>query len=96
MVYKNFAGSNEEVSLLGFGCWGIGKSMWIGAEDSESKKALHKAIEQGVTLFDTAYVYGMGHSEKLVGEVEKESGKKLFIASKVPSKKFEWPAKDSS
>ena len=60
MVYKNFAGSNEEVSLLGFGCWGIGKSMWIGAEDSESKKALHKAIEQGVTLFDTAYVYGMG------------------------------------
>jgi aryl-alcohol dehydrogenase-like predicted oxidoreductase len=96
MVYKNFAKPDEEVSLLGFGCWGIGKSMWIGAEDSESKKALHKAIEQGVTLFDTAYVYGVGHSEKLVGEAEKESGKKLFIASKVPSKKYEWPAKDSS
>ncbi|PIS44898.1 MAG: aldo/keto reductase, partial [Ignavibacteria bacterium CG08_land_8_20_14_0_20_37_9] len=62
MIYKNFARSNEEVSLLGFGCWGIGKSMWVGAEDPESKKALHKAIEQGVTLFDTAYVYGMGHS----------------------------------
>jgi len=96
MVYKNFAKSEELVSQLGFGCWGIGKSMWIGTEDSESKKALHKAIEQGVTLFDTAYVYGMGHSEKLVGEVEKESGKKLFVASKIPSKKFEWPAKDSS
>ena len=96
MIYKNFARSNEEVSLLGYGCWGIGKSMWIGAEDAESKKALHKAVEQGVTLFDTAYVYGMGHSEKLVGEVEKESGKHLFVASKIPSKKFEWPAKDSS
>lgn len=96
MRYKKFAKLDEEVSLLGFGCWGIGKSMWIGAEDTESKKALHKAIEKGVTLFDTAYVYGMGHSETLVGEVEKESGKKLFIASKVPSKKFEWPAKDSS
>ncbi|MCX6151123.1 MAG: aldo/keto reductase [Ignavibacteriales bacterium] len=96
MLYKNFAKTNIQVSQLGYGCWGIGKSMWIGAEDSESKKALHKAIEEGINLFDTALVYGDGHSEKLVGEVEKESGKDLFIASKIPSKKFEWPAKDSS
>lgn len=96
MVYKNFAKTNSDVSLLGFGCWGIGKAMWIGAEDDESKKALHKAIELGINLFDTALVYGDGHSEQLVGEVEKESGECLFIASKIPSKKFEWPAKDSS
>jgi aryl-alcohol dehydrogenase-like predicted oxidoreductase len=96
MVYKNFAKTDIKVSLLGFGCWGIGKSMWIGAEDKESKKALHRAIEEGVNLFDTALVYGDGHSEKLVGEVEKESGKQLFIASKIPSRKNEWPAKDSS
>jgi len=96
MVYKNFAKSEEKVSSLGFGCWGIGKSMWIGAEDSESKKALHKAIDEGITLFDTALVYGNGHSEKLVGEVEKESGKNIFVASKIPSMKYEWPAKDSS
>lgn len=96
MVYKKFAKSDEKVSQLGFGCWGIGKSMWIGAEDIESKKALHRAIEEGITLFDTALVYGNGHSEQLVGEVEKESGKTLFIASKVPSKKLEWPASDNS
>lgn len=96
MKYKKFAGSEEEVSLLGFGAWGIGKTMWIGAEDSESKKALHRAIEEGVNLFDSALVYGNGHSEKLIGEVEKESGKKLFITSKIPSKKFEWPAHDNS
>ncbi len=96
MLYNNFAKSDIKVSRLGFGCWGIGKSMWIGAEDSTSKKALHKAIEEGVNLFDTALVYGNGHSEKLLGEVERESGKQLFIASKIPSKKLEWPAKDSS
>ncbi|MCX8011420.1 MAG: aldo/keto reductase [Ignavibacteria bacterium] len=96
MVYKTFSKSEEKLSLLGFGCWGIGKTMWIGAEDNESKRALHKAIELGVNFFDTALVYGSGHSEKLVGEVEKESGAKLFIASKIPSKKLEWPARDSS
>jgi aryl-alcohol dehydrogenase-like predicted oxidoreductase len=96
MIYKSFAHSDEKVSLLGYGAWGIGKTMWIGAEDGESKRSLHRAIESGVTLFDSALVYGNGHSEKLLGEVEKKSGKKLFITSKIPSKKFEWPARDSS
>lgn len=96
MQKVKFAKSNEEVSRLGFGCWGIGKSMWIGAEDNESKQALHLAIENGINFFDTALVYGNGHSEKLVGEVERESGQKLFVATKVPSKLMEWPAKDTS
>ena len=96
MMTKNFGRSKEKISLLGFGCWGIGKSMWIGADDVESKKVLHKAIDEEINFFDTALVYGNGHSEKLVGEVERESGKKLFIASKVPSKKNEWPASSNS
>lgn len=96
MIYRSFARSDEKVSLLGYGAWGIGKTMWIGAEDKESKRSLHRAVESGVTLFDSALVYGNGHSEKLIGEVEKEVGKKLFITSKIPSKKFEWPASDSS
>ncbi len=96
MIMKNFGRSKEKVSLLGFGCWGIGKSMWIGADDAESKKVLRKAVDEGINFFDTAFVYGNGHSEKLVGEVEKESGKKLFIASKIPSKKSEWPASSGS
>lgn len=96
MENRKFAKSDKEISLLGFGCWGIGKSMWIGADDTESKKALHRAIDEGINFFDTALVYGMGHSEKLVGEIEKESGKKLFVASKVPPENMEWPAADSS
>jgi len=96
MEYKKIAKSDEKVSRLGFGSWGIGKTFWIGAEDNESKKALHKAIESGINFFDSALVYGNGHSERLIGEVEKESGKDLFITSKIPSKKFEWPAKYNS
>lgn len=96
MQYKPFAKSELKLSLLGFGAWGIGKTMWIGAEDKESKQALHKAIELGVNFFDSALVYGNGHSEKLIGEVEREAGKPLIIASKIPSKKFEWPARDDS
>lgn len=93
---KNFAKADIKISLLGFGCWGIGKSMWIGADDAESKKALHRAVENGINFFDTALVYGNGHSETLVGEVEKESGKNLFIASKVPPKNMVWPAPDNA
>jgi aryl-alcohol dehydrogenase-like predicted oxidoreductase len=96
MEFRNFARTDQKISLLGYGAWGIGKSMWIGADDVESKKSLHRAIAEGVNLIDTALVYGNGHSEKLVGEVERESGKKLFIASKLPSKKMEWPAYDKS
>ncbi|TFH01855.1 MAG: aldo/keto reductase [Calditrichales bacterium] len=96
MDFKKFAGSDIDVSLLGFGAWGIGRSMWIGAKDKESKIALHRAIESGVNFFDSALVYGNGHSEKLLGEVEKEYGQPLFITSKIPSKRFEWPARDAS
>ncbi len=96
MVLKKFGKSDEKISLLGFGCWGIGKSMWVGADDKESQKALLKAIDEEINFFDTALAYGNGHSENLVGEIEKESGKKLFIASKIPSKKNEWPASPTS
>lgn len=96
MIMKNFANSNDKVSQLGYGCWGIGKAMWGGADDQESKRSLLRAIDEGINFFDTALVYGRGHSEKLVGEAERESGKKLFIASKIPSKKNEWPASDYS
>jgi aryl-alcohol dehydrogenase-like predicted oxidoreductase len=96
MIRKIFKRSKEEVSILGFGCWGIGKAEWIGADDKESMKVLLKAIDEGINIFDTALAYGKGHSEKLVGEAEKESKKKIFIATKIPSKKREWPASDYS
>ncbi len=94
MEYRHFDKSQENVSRLGVGTWGMGKTMWIGADDAESKRVLHTAIEQGINFFDSALVYGMGHSEKLLGEVEKEAGKPLFITTKIPPKNFRWPAKE--
>jgi aryl-alcohol dehydrogenase-like predicted oxidoreductase len=96
MVYNNFSHSDRKISLLGYGAWGIGGSMWIGAKDTESKQVLHRAIEEGINFFDSALVYGNGHSEKLLGEVERESGQTLFITSKIPPKNYQWPAKDNS
>ncbi|NOX89424.1 MAG: aldo/keto reductase [Calditrichaeota bacterium] len=96
MEYRNFDKSERKVSRLGVGTWGMGKTFWIGADDAESKRVLRKAIDEGINFFDSALVYGMGHSEKLLGEAEKESGRQLFITSKIPSKKFEWPAKEDS
>lgn len=92
MRTKIFGNTGKEISILGFGCWGIGKSDWVGAEDNESKKVLIKAMNEGIIFFDTALAYGNGHSEILLGEAEKEFGKQVFIATKIPSKKREWPA----
>jgi len=96
MLKKIFNKSSVEISVLGFGCWGIGKGDWIGADDKESKETLIKAIDKGINFFDTALAYGKGHSERLLGEAEKESGKNIFIATKIPSKKSEWPAAHNS
>jgi len=96
MEYRKFAKSDVKISRLGFGGWGIGGTMWIGAEDKESKRVLHKAVDSGINFFDSAFVYGNGKSEQLVGQVEKESGKELFITSKIPPKNYQWPAQDET
>jgi aryl-alcohol dehydrogenase-like predicted oxidoreductase len=96
MEYRTFAKSNEKISRLGFGGWGIGGTMWIGAEDKESKRTLRKAIESGINFFDSAFVYGNGKSEQLISQVEKESGKELFITTKIPPKNYQWPTKDTT
>jgi len=81
------------VSELGFGAWGIGKSGWIGADDEESGRALRRALELGVTFIDTAYGYGDGHSERLVGAAVRAAGGDVRVASKIPPKNRQWPAR---
>jgi aryl-alcohol dehydrogenase-like predicted oxidoreductase len=83
------------VSEVGYGAWGIGGSMWLGAEDQESLRALNRAIDLGVNFIDTAAVYGNGHSERLVGKVVRERDERIVVASKVPPKNAEWPARTS-
>ncbi len=92
MRYTKLGRTGLNVSQLGFGAWGIGKSMWIGAEDDESMRALRGAIEHGVNFLDTARGYGDGHSEELVGAAVRESAETVYVATKVPPKNGRWPA----
>jgi len=95
MNYRRFGRTGWQVSDIGYGMWGMGA--WTGSDDAESLAALQRSIDLGCNFFDTAWVYGNGHSEKLLGEVlRKNSGKKLYIATKVPPKNHEWPARASA
>lgn len=81
-----------QVSEIGFGAWGIGGGMWVGEQDEESLRALHRAIDLGVNFIDTALGYGRGHSESLVGRVVRERREPVFVATKIPPKNQVWPA----
>jgi aryl-alcohol dehydrogenase-like predicted oxidoreductase len=83
-----------EVSEIGYGAWGIGKTMWLGADDDESLRALNRAVDLGVNLIDTALGYGNGHSEQLVGRVARERSEEIVVATKIPPKNGIWPAPD--
>lgn len=92
MRYRQLGRTGLEVSELGFGAWGIGKFMWIGADDDESLRALARAFELGVNVVDTALGYGDGHSETLVGRAVRATSDPVYVATKVPPKNYEWPA----
>ena len=84
-----------EVSEIGFGAWGIGKSEWVGADDAQSIRTLHAARDAGINFFDTALAYGDGHSEALLATAFGKSSE-VVIASKVPPKNLVWPAQPES
>jgi aryl-alcohol dehydrogenase-like predicted oxidoreductase len=92
MYYRKLGRTGLEVSEIGFGAWGIGKGMWVGASDDASVKALHRAFDLGLNFVDTALRYGDGHSEKLVGTAIKERSEQIYVASKVPPMNGQWPA----
>lgn len=90
MNFRKFGNTDLQVSEIGFGAWAIGGAAKIGntaigwgeADDNESKKAIHAALDAGINFFDTADFYGLGHSEKLLGLVLKGQ-KDVIIATKV-------------
>lgn len=83
MIYKQFKTlNNEKLSSVGFGCWAIGGT-WNNTEDQKSIETIKKAVELGINFFDVAPIYGMGHSEKILGEALKDYDRSsLFIATK--------------
>jgi aryl-alcohol dehydrogenase-like predicted oxidoreductase len=94
MNQRTLGRSGLQVSEIGYGAWGIGGSMWLGAEDQESLRALHRAADLGLNLIDTALAYGDGHSEELVGKVAREREERIVVATKIPPKNGRWPAPD--
>jgi aryl-alcohol dehydrogenase-like predicted oxidoreductase len=92
MHLRKLGRTGIEVSEVGYGAWGIGGSKWLGAEDEESLRALHTAIDLGVNFIDTALGYGQGHSEQLVGRVVRERAERVHVATKIPPKNGVWPA----
>jgi aryl-alcohol dehydrogenase-like predicted oxidoreductase len=80
------------VAEIGYGMWGMGG--WTGSDDRQSHESLDAAIAGGCNFFDTAWAYGSGHSERLLGEaVRRHAGTRLYIATKVPPKNFKWPGR---
>ena len=93
MNYRKLGRTNFQISEIGYGAWGIGGVQWLGGTDDESLTALRRAIELGVNFIDTALAYGDGHSERLVGQVVRDAGRRIYVATKVPPKNQLWPAR---
>jgi aryl-alcohol dehydrogenase-like predicted oxidoreductase len=92
MKYRPFGRLGWPVSEIGYGMWGMGG--WTGSDDEESMQALERAVALGCNFFDTAWAYGRGHSERLLGQlVRRHPDKKLYTATKIPPKNFKWPSR---
>lgn len=92
MNYRKFGRTGWMVSEVGYGMWGMGG--WTGSDDQESLKSLQRSVELGCNFFDTAWGYGEGHSEGLLGQlVRANPGKKFYTATKIPPKNFMWPSR---
>jgi aryl-alcohol dehydrogenase-like predicted oxidoreductase len=92
MRYRSFGRLGWLVSQVGYGMWGL--AGWTGSDDDETSAALERAVELGCSFFDTAWAYGNGHSERLLGRlVRNHPGQELCVATKVPPKNFKWPSR---
>jgi aryl-alcohol dehydrogenase-like predicted oxidoreductase len=92
MQYRQFGRTGWQVSEIAFGAWQLGGD-WGAVDDDASIRTLLYAFDRGVNLVDTAYIYGNGHSEEVIGRaLRKWSGHKIYVATK--AQPVEWPAPD--
>ncbi len=92
MRYRRFGRAGWDVGEVGYGMWGMGG--WSGSDDEESLRSLQRAVDLGCNFFDTAWAYGEGHSEGLLGRlVRANPDKRLYTASKIPPKNRKWPSR---
>src|SRR5690606_1086291 len=80
------------VGEVGYGMWGMGS--WTGSDDDESIESLQLAVDLGCNFFDTAWAYGAGHSERLLGQLVRDNPqRRLYVATKIPPLNRAWPAR---
>jgi aryl-alcohol dehydrogenase-like predicted oxidoreductase len=92
MKYRRLGRAGWQVSEIGYGMWGMGS--WSGSDDEESMASLQHAVNLGCNFFDTAWAYGAGHSEGLLGQlVRANPDKRLYTATKIPPKNLQWPSR---
>jgi aryl-alcohol dehydrogenase-like predicted oxidoreductase len=91
MKYRRLGRTAFAVSEMAHGLWGM--SGWSGSDDRQSLQALQLAVDLGCNFFDTAWAYGNGNSDSLLGEIiARNPGKRLYAASKIPPLNDKWPA----
>jgi aryl-alcohol dehydrogenase-like predicted oxidoreductase len=90
MNYRKLGRVGFDVSEIGYGLWGMGG--WSGSDDCESLEALQLGVDLGCNFFDTAWTYGDGRSDRLLGEIlSRNPGKRVYAASKIPPLNGKWP-----
>lgn len=94
MEYATFPSFEKKISRIGLGTWAIGGWMWGGSKVKKSINTIHKALDKGITLIDTAPAYGMGRSEEIIGRALEDYGnrEKIVIATKVG---IEWDEEEN-
>jgi aryl-alcohol dehydrogenase-like predicted oxidoreductase len=91
MRHRTFGRTGWSVSEVGYGMWGL--AGWTGSDDDETTSALDRAVALGCNFFDTAWGYGEGLSERILGDLaRRHPGRELIIATKIPPKNFRWPS----
>ncbi len=94
MQHRRFGRTNWNVSEIGYGMWGL--AGWTDSGPSEVDLALERSVELGCNFFDTAWGYGAGKSEQILGALlKRHANKRLYFATKIPPKNFKWPSKAS-
>jgi aryl-alcohol dehydrogenase-like predicted oxidoreductase len=99
MHYRRFGRTGWNVSEIGYGMWGL--AGWTGSDDAESLASLQRSVDLGCNFFDTAWAYGDGRSEQILGKILRANNsaagagpdKKLYVATKVPPKNRRWPSR---
>jgi aryl-alcohol dehydrogenase-like predicted oxidoreductase len=92
MKYRTFGRTNWKVSEVGYGMWGL--AGWTGSDTTEVGQALERSVALGCNFYDTAWGYGAGKSEQILGQlIKRHSGKRLYHATKIPPKNFQWPSR---